>query len=46
MWVPWERPGWGALALCPTHRQDLADEHGRHLAALAELRQVNYEQDH
>lgn len=39
-----ERPGWGSLALCPLHKQELADEHARHQAALAVLRQVNFEQ--
>lgn len=39
-----ERPGWGALALCPPHKQELADEHQRHAAALRRLRLVNFEQ--
>jgi hypothetical protein len=43
-WVPNERPGWGALALCPPHQEELAAEHRRHREALAVLRAVNFEQ--
>lgn len=45
-WVPGERPGWyfGNLALCPPHRQELADVRERHERELAEVRQVNFEQ--
>lgn len=39
-----ERPGWGALALCPPHKRELEEEHERHAAALRRLREVNYEQ--
>lgn len=38
-----ERPGWGHMALCPPHKQELIDEHDRHEAALAWLRTVNFE---
>lgn len=41
---PDERPGWGCLALCPPHKEELAAEHRRHAAALAGLRRVNFEQ--
>jgi hypothetical protein len=40
-----ERPGWGALALCPPHKRELADEHRSHAYRLAKLRQVNFHQD-
>lgn len=43
-WVPGQRPGWGALAMCPTHRQDLDDELRRHEYAIGELRRINFEQ--
>lgn len=43
-WLPSERPGWGSLALCPPHAEELRAEHERHRAALAELRAVRYEQ--
>jgi hypothetical protein len=39
-----ERAGWGSLALCPTHQEELAAEHRRHAAALEALRTVRYEQ--
>ncbi len=44
-WHSNERPGWGDLALCPTHGKDLTDENRRHDTAIAELRRINYEQD-
>jgi hypothetical protein len=44
IWISEQRPGWGSLALCPPHEQELAAEHKRHQAALARLRKVNFEQ--
>lgn len=44
-WTPSaERAGWGSLALCPTHQEELAAEYRRHTAALEVLRAVKYEQ--
>ncbi len=39
-----ERPGWGSLALCPTHRAELVAEYRRHRQALDVLCAVCYEQ--
>lgn len=44
IWIPDERPGWGNLALCPPHEQELDDERRRHHAALDRIRAVNFEQ--
>lgn len=44
-WIPNQRPGWGDLALCPTHENDLTAELRRHKDAMTELRHINYEQD-
>lgn len=44
-WLPGERPGYGALALCPEHAAELRTEHQRHKQALAVLRRIAYEQD-
>lgn len=44
-WLPGERPGYGSLALCPTHAAELRAEHARHREALSLLRRVNFEQD-
>jgi hypothetical protein len=44
-WLEGERPGWGALALCPPHGADLKAEHVRHASALLLLREVSYEQE-
>jgi hypothetical protein len=44
-WLAGERPGWGALALCPLHEAELVKEHQRHRLALRSLRAVNYEQE-
>lgn len=43
-WLAEERPGWGSLAVCPQHKDELTEEHRRHDAALAVLRKVNFEQ--
>lgn len=45
LWYSGERPGWGSLALCDPHADELYAEHQRHREALAELRAVNYEQE-
>lgn len=44
-WRVGERPGWGALALCDPHWDELAAEHRRHAEALRWLRAVNFEQE-
>lgn len=43
-WIPNQRPGWGSLALCPPHRDELKTELRRHEQALRELRTVAFEQ--
>lgn len=45
IWIPGERPGWGALALCPRHQAQLSAIKARHRAELAAARQVNFEQE-
>jgi hypothetical protein len=40
-----ERPGWGALALCQPHHDELDAEYERHRRALDTLRHVRYEQE-
>lgn len=44
-WVPNMRPGWGSLALCYPHEQELQAMQRRHADELAALTTVNYEQD-
>lgn len=44
-WVPKMRPGWGALALCEPHAQQLRNLQRRHKDELDELTTVKYEQD-
>jgi hypothetical protein len=44
-WLPKERPGWGALALCPPHEKELRAEQYKHKLALDELRAVRFEQE-
>lgn len=44
-WLPGQRPGWGALALCPPHRDELHAEVRRHEGALRALRAVAFEQE-
>ena len=43
-WLVEERPGWGALALCPPHADELRAEYARHEEALRVLREVKFEQ--
>lgn len=43
-WVHGERPGWGALALCPKHAAELSAEHDRHEKEMRRFRCINYEQ--
>jgi hypothetical protein len=43
MWHAGERPGWGDLALCDPHAEELEVEHRRHRDALQVLRAVNFE---
>lgn len=45
-WHPDMRPGWGALALCPGHSEELGREQARHATEMERLTQVNFEQDH
>lgn len=44
LWFPGQRAGWGALALCDPHSDELFAELRRHGAVMAELRKVNFEQ--
>lgn len=44
-WVRDMRPGWGSLALCPRHADELRDELDRHSTAMQALAQINFEQD-
>jgi hypothetical protein len=44
-WLMKARPGWGALALCPTHREEYLAELARHDKAIATLSVINFEQD-
>jgi hypothetical protein len=44
-WIPGERPGWGSLALCLQHAEELREEMDRHSRALIMLRQVNFHQE-
>jgi hypothetical protein len=43
-WMSDQRPGWGALAVCPPHRDELRAELRRHHEALQGLREVNFHQ--
>jgi hypothetical protein len=43
-WISGMRPGWGALALCDPHADELEAEVGRHKSAMAVLGAVNFEQ--
>jgi hypothetical protein len=43
-WVPNQRPGWGALALCQPHAYELREEVERHDKAMRALREVRFEQ--
>lgn len=43
-WMQDQRPGWGALAACPPHRDEVRAELQRHREALARLREVNFHQ--
>lgn len=45
-WMPGERPGWryGNLAACPTDKVAFEAEYRRRATALAELREVRFEQ--
>lgn len=43
-WIANQRPGWGSLALCPTHEAELRAELARHNQALQRLRKINFEQ--
>lgn len=44
-WLPGMRPGWGALALCPSDEAELWAEEERHQRAMRELTAVRFEQD-
>ena len=44
-WIHGERPGWGALALCPKHKAELIAEKNRHAKEMNRLRSINFEQD-
>ncbi|MFD2421637.1 hypothetical protein [Amycolatopsis pigmentata] len=44
-WIPEQRPGWGSLALCDPHGDELEAEFRRHQKALTELRAINFEQE-
>ena len=43
-WIYGERPGFGALALCPKHKAELIAEKERHDREISRLRTINYEQ--
>jgi hypothetical protein len=43
-WFDGHRPGWGSLALCDPHADELDAEMRRHKSALVELRDVRFEQ--
>ena len=43
-WIPDQRPGWGALALCDQHKAELASELTRHSEEMKRLRTINFEQ--
>ena len=43
-WIRGERPGWGALALCPAHKAELLRERYRHGKEMKRLRTINFEQ--
>jgi hypothetical protein len=44
-WVPNARPGWGSLALCPTHKKEYDAEIRRHGDELLRIGKINFEQD-
>lgn len=43
-WIADARPGWGALALCHPHKEELYEMKARHASELATLTTVNFEQ--
>lgn len=43
-WIRGERPGWGALALCELHEDELRTELLRHRAVMNRLRTIKFEQ--
>ena len=45
LWINEARPGWGALALCPEHKQEWHDEQIRHSKEVSRLRTINFEQE-
>jgi len=44
-WFESERPGWGALALCAKHGDELKKEQARHAKEMDRLRTINFEQE-
>lgn len=43
-WIYGARPGWGCLALCPTHYNEYCEELERHQLAMLKFREINFEQ--
>jgi hypothetical protein len=43
-WIINARPGWGSLALCPSHKEAYEAEMSRHRGVISTLSQINFEQ--